>query len=214
MNETVHVVWHPHAGAARRGVVVWFTGLSGSGKSTIAGLVAERLAAAGVPRTILDGDNLRHGLNAPPAALRAEYGDAHAERFGLGFGEADRRENLRRTGEVATILCDAGLVVLASLVSPYRVDRDAIRRRVTARGGPADFLEAFVDAPLAVCEDRDPKGLYKKARAGEIKNFTGLDAPYEAPEAPELHLVNDGTRPADALAEAVVERLRRDGRMS
>lgn len=171
------------------GCVVWFTGLSGSGKSTVARRVERFLLEEGVRAYVLDGDNLRHGLN----------GD-------LGFSAADRTENIRRVGEVARLMQDAGLVVLSAFVSPYAADRAKVRSRVP----DGAFLEVFVDTPLAVCESRDPKGLYKKARAGEIANFTGISAPYEAPQAPEVHLETDG-RSIDECARFVVEGIRARG---
>jgi len=150
-----------------RGAVLWFTGLSGSGKSTIGHRVERMLVERGAFAYVLDGDNVRHGLNSD-----------------LGFAPADRVENIRRIGEVARLFADAGAVVLSAFISPHRADRD----RVRALMGPGEFVEVFVDTPLEICEARDPKGLYKKARAGEISNFTGVDAPYEAPDAPEVHL--------------------------
>jgi adenylylsulfate kinase len=170
----------------QRGIVIWFTGLSGCGKSTIAGDLERRLHDAGRATMLLDGDNLRHGLCAPPAVLAKEHGGAFAERFGLGFGETDREENIRRIGEVAALMASAGLITLTAFVSPYRRDRDRVRRIVETSGQPGDFVEVFVDTPLEVCEQRDPKGLYKKARAGEIANFTGIHDPYEPPERAEL----------------------------
>lgn len=172
-----NVVWHegPASRAARwsagrlGGATVWLTGLSGSGKSTVAGEVAARLVAAGRAAYVLDGDNVRHGLN----------GD-------LGFSAEDRAENVRRNGEVAALLADAGLVVLVPVISPYRAGRDHARDVHARRDLP--FFEVFVDTPIEVCEQRDPKGLYAKARAGELKGFTGIDDPYEPPEAPELRL--------------------------
>ena len=150
-----------------RGAVLWLTGLSGSGKSTIGHRVERMLIERGAFAYVLDGDNIRHGLNRD-----------------LGFSPEDRVENIRRIGEVARLFADAGGLVLSAFISPYRQDRD----RVRALMGPGEFIEVFVDTPLEICEARDPKGLYKKARAGEISNFTGLDAPYEAPENPEVHL--------------------------
>ncbi len=150
-----------------RGAVLWFTGLSGSGKSTIAHRVESMLVDRGVFAYVLDGDNIRHGLNSD-----------------LGFSPEEREENIRRIGEVARLFADAGAVVLSAFISPYRRDRD----RVRALLGPGEFVEVYVDTPLEICEARDPKGLYKKARSGEISNFTGIDAPYEAPESPEVHL--------------------------
>ncbi len=171
------VTWHPGAidRSDRRhrldlvGATVWLTGLSGSGKSTVAFEVERRLVDAAVPAYVLDGDNLRHGLNA-----------------GLGFGADDRAENVRRVGEVALLMADAGIVALAPLVSPYRADRDRVRRRHQAAGVP--FVEVHVATPLDECERRDPKGLYAKARAGELAGMTGIDDPWEPPLAPELAL--------------------------
>ena len=147
--------------------MVWLTGLSGAGKSTLATAVEAALIRAGHAACVLDGDNLRHGLNAD-----------------LGFSPEDRRENIRRAGEVAALFADAGLIVIAAFISPYRAGREAAREAI----GAARFLEVFLDAPLAVCERRDPKGLYRRARAGEIAEFTGISAPYEPPEAPALTL--------------------------
>ncbi len=148
-----------------RGVCIWFTGLSGSGKSTIANEVQNLLFERGVHTYVLDGDNVRHGLNKD-----------------LGFSPEDRTENIRRIGEVAKLFVDAGTVVMTAFISPYRADRDQVRE-IMPEG---DFVEVYVECDLAVCEERDPKGLYKKARAGEIPEFTGISAPYEAPEKPEL----------------------------
>jgi adenylylsulfate kinase len=200
------VVWHEHAVKradrerqnGHRGCVVWFTGLSGCGKSTVANELDALLHAVGVRSYVLDGDNVRHGLNATPQILAAKYGEEFGKRFGLGFGQQDREENIRRVGAVAGLLCDAGLVTLTAFVSPYRADRDAVRASLK----PGDFIEVFVDAPLEVCESRDPKGLYKKARAGEIQDFTGINAPYEAPERPEVVLKSAEATP-DKLAEQV-----------
>ena len=155
------------AAHGHRGAVIWFTGLSGSGKSTIGHRVERLLIERGAFAYVLDGDNIRHGLN----------GD-------LGFAPEDRVENIRRIGEVARLFADAGGLVLSAFISPYRKDRDRVRGLM----GQGEFIEVFVDTPLEICEARDPKGLYKKARAGEISNFTGLDAPYEAPQSPEVHL--------------------------
>jgi adenylylsulfate kinase len=210
------VVWHEHAVsreqrerlAGHRGCVVWFTGLSGCGKSTVANAVDRLLLERGVRSYLLDGDNVRHGLNATPQLLAARYGEEFARRFGLGFGQQDREENIRRVGAVAQLMCDAGLVVLTAFVSPYRADRDAVRTSLAA----GDFVETFVDAPLEVCESRDPKGLYKKARAGEIKDFTGINAPYEAPAAAEL-VLKSAEFPPDALARRVVDYLAQAGKL-
>jgi bifunctional enzyme CysN/CysC len=151
------------------GLTVWFTGLSGAGKSTIASAVAQRLSAADRLVTILDGDELRRGLNAD-----------------LGFSAVDRSENIRRVGEVARLMADAGLVVLVPVISPYRADRDRVRAIHASTG--LGFVEVFVDTPLEVCERRDPKGLYARARAGELTGLTGVDDPYEAPETPDVRV--------------------------
>jgi bifunctional enzyme CysN/CysC len=168
-----------------RGATVWLTGLSGSGKSTIAVELLARLTAAGVPAYVLDGDNLRHGLN----------GD-------LGFRAEDRVENIRRVGEVARLFADAGLVAVVPVISPYRSGRDRARRIHEEVGLP--FVEVFVDTPIEVCEARDAKGLYARARAGELIGFTGVDDPYEPPERAELVIAGDRTTPKEAAA-AVVE---------
>ena len=187
-----NVVWHesevPRAERWRaadvRGATVWFTGLSGSGKSTIASAVTTLLTARGVLTYTLDGDNLRHGLN----------GD-------LGFSADDRAENVRRVGEVARLFSDAGVIALVPLISPYRSGRDHARALHDAAG--LDFVEVFVDTPIEVCEQRDPKGLYKKARAGELKGFTGIDDPYEAPLSAEL-VVDGGSVSPEEAADQVV----------
>ena len=177
MSETksTNVTWH-HGQVTRaerekllrqRGVTVWLTGLSGSGKSTLAVGAERALVSRSRLAYVLDGDNIRHGLNK-----------------NLGFGPADRTENIRRIGEVARLFCDAGLIVFTSFISPYRADRDAVRALMP----PGDFVEVFVDASVATCEGRDVKGLYRRARAGEIPEFTGISAPYEAPLSPELVL--------------------------
>jgi adenylylsulfate kinase len=208
-------VWHEHAVSradrealnGHRGGVVWFTGLSGCGKSTIANLVDARLHALGVHSYVLDGDNVRHGLNATPQMLAA-YGEDFAKRFGLGFGAEDRTENIRRVGAVAKLFCHAGVLTLTAFVSPYRKDREAVRASLE----PGDFVEVLVDAPLEICEQRDPKGLYKQARAGQIKSFTGIDDPYERPEAPEI-VLDSATHEAALLADQVVEYLRASGKI-
>lgn len=213
--DRVHIVWHEQSVSraereqlnGHRGCVLWFTGLSGSGKSTIANLVDHQLHALGVHTFLLDGDNIRHGLNASPAILEPRHGTEFAQRFGLGFGAADREENIRRIGAVAELFASAGIVTLTAFVSPYRRDRDAVRQRVEASGHSGDFVEIFVDAPLAICEARDPKGLYKKARAGELRGFTGIDDPYESPEQPQLRL-DAGDQTPEALAEQVIAYLR------
>jgi len=168
-----NVVWH--AGDVSRldrpslGATVWLTGLSGSGKSTVAAAGERLLVEAGRPAYVLDGDNVRHGLNAD-----------------LGFSAADRAENVRRVGHVARLLADAGVVAFVPVISPYRADRDLVRALHAEAGLP--FHEVFVDTPIELCEQRDPKGLYAKARAGEITGFTGIDDPYEAPTSPDLVL--------------------------
>jgi len=220
MNETneVEVHWHQHAVSreAREdrnrhaGCVVWFTGLSASGKSTIANMVDHRLHGMGVNSFVLDGDNVRHGhgLNAAPAALVDPHGEAFAARFGLGFSAEEREENIRRIGAVAKLFCDAGIMAITAFISPYRDDRDRIRSTLTE----GDFLEIFVDAPLEVCEARDPKGLYKKVRAGKLKGFTGIDDPYEAPEKAEL-VLDAGTKSAETLADEVIAFLHAAGKI-
>jgi adenylylsulfate kinase len=215
-NEPI-VVWHQQAVSradrerlnGHRGCVVWFTGLSGCGKSTVANAVDQKLYERGVRSYVLDGDNVRHGLNATPQMLAERYGQPFADRFGLGFGQEDREENIRRVGAVAQLMCDAGLVTLTAFVSPYRADRDAVRAALE----PGDFVEVFVDAPLEVCESRDPKGLYKKARAGQLRDFTGIDAPYEAPTTPEL-VLKSAEMPPDALADDVLRFLHSAGKIA
>jgi len=219
MNEKVHVTWHQHHvdRQARerlnghRGCVVWFTGLSGCGKSTVANELDHLLHQAGIHTFLLDGDNIRHGLNASPDLL-SQYGDDHARRFGLGFTAEDRCENIRRIGAVAELFASAGLVTLTAFVSPYRHDRDGVRRSVEQRGAAGDFVEVFVDAPLDVCEARDPKGLYKQARAGHLKGFTGIDDPYEPPLQPEITL-DAARQPPIELARQVKQYLRSTGKI-
>ncbi|ORM67270.1 adenylyl-sulfate kinase [Pantoea rwandensis] len=188
-----NVVWHDHPVTreereqqhGHQGVVLWFTGLSGSGKSTVAGALEQALHRAGVSTYLLDGDNVRHGLCRD-----------------LGFSDDDRKENIRRVGEVAKLMVDAGLVVLTAFISPHRAERQMVRDLL----GAGQFVEVFVDTPLAVCEARDPKGLYKKARAGELRNFTGIDSVYEAPDAPEIHL--DGEQLVTNLTAQLLDLLR------
>jgi bifunctional enzyme CysN/CysC len=181
-----------HARAAQKGqraCVLWFTGLSGSGKSTVANIVEKRLHALGRHTYILDGDNVRHGLNKD-----------------LGFTDADRVENIRRVAEISKLMVDAGLIVLVSFISPFRSERQ-LARELVQRG---EFLEVFVDTPIEEAEKRDPKGLYKKARKGELKNFTGIDSPYEPPEQPEIHLRTALYSP-EAAAEEILKNLRDSG---
>ena len=173
-----NIVWHNHCVTkqerahikAQQPCILWFTGLSGSGKSTIANAVESKLLELGKHTYLLDGDNIRMGLNK-----------------GLGFNDADRIENIRRIGEVAKLFVDAGTIVLTAFISPFQKERDSVRALV----GTHEFIEIFIDTPLEVCESRDPKGLYKKARNGEIANFTGISSPYEAPLKPEIHIKND-----------------------
>jgi bifunctional enzyme CysN/CysC len=169
----------------QRPCCIWFTGLSGSGKSTIANGLEQRLFGAGRHTYLLDGDNVRHGLNRD-----------------LGFTEADRAENIRRVAEVAKLMVDAGLIVLVSFIAPFRAERRLARELF----GEGEFLEVFVDTPIAECERRDPKGLYAKARSGVLPNFTGIDSPYEPPESPDVHLLTVGRSP-DECAEQVFAQL-------
>jgi len=193
-----NVVWHQatvtrarrEAMNGHNGCVIWFTGLSGSGKSTLAHALEEKLHQMGCRTYVLDGDNVRHGL----------CGD-------LGFTEADRKENIRRIGEVAKLLMEAGIIVLTAFISPYRADRQRVRGLM----GHGEFLEVYCACPLAVCEQRDVKGLYKKARAGEVKNFTGINSPYETPEKPELTI--DTTQDLIGCVGQVTEMLRQRGKI-
>ena len=195
-----HVVWHAHhvtrderaAQKKQKPCIVWLTGLSGSGKSTIANALEGELLRSGHHSYLLDGDNIRHGLNKD-----------------LGFSDADRVENIRRIGEVAKLFADAGLIVITAFISPFRADRDLVRAMV----GPGEFFEVFVKAPLEVCEQRDPKGLYKKARAGTIKQFTGIDSPYEEPLKPEL-VLDTAQQSLEASTAELLEALRRAGRLA
>lgn len=197
MGRSTNITWHEGDVPRDRridklghgGATLWLTGLSGSGKSTVAVAVERLLLERGVNCYRLDGDNVRHGLCA-----------------NLGFSPEDRAENIRRVGEVARLFADACVIVLASFVSPYRADRDRVRQLHEQAGLP--FAEVFIDVPLEVAERRDPKGLYKKARAGEIKNFTGIDDPYEPPQAPELVLPT-AEMSLDDSARAIVDYLRR-----
>ena len=195
--KATNIVWH--AGAVTRadreqvnghkGAIVWLTGLSGSGKSTVAVDLEKLLWDRGVRAFILDGDNIRHGLNK-----------------NLGFSPEDRTENIRRIGEVAKLFTEGGMVALTAFISPYRADRDQVRALVK----PGDFVEVFVDCPVEVCEQRDVKGLYKKARAGEIKEFTGISAPYEAPASPEL-VVNTAKQSVEESCKQILAYLEQKG---
>ncbi|MCG8074479.1 MAG: adenylyl-sulfate kinase [Candidatus Thiodiazotropha taylori] len=181
-----NIVWHSHPvdrqtrsdQKSQRPLVIWFTGLSASGKSTIAGALEQILTGQGYHTYLLDGDNVRHGLCND-----------------LGFSDNDRQENIRRVGEVAKLMADAGLITLAAFISPFRDDRRLVRE-ILPEG---QFIEVYVDANLEVCQARDPKGLYAKAKRGEIKQFTGIDSPYEVPEKPEVHLQADQISVADAV---------------
>ncbi len=205
MSDKTHIVWHEQTVKRRRGCVLWFTGLSGSGKSTVANCVDQKLFDLKASSFVLDGDNIRHGLNASVEILAKDNDQGYAQRFGLGFAPEDRKENIRRIGTVADIFCSAGLLTLTAFVSPYRADRDRVRQYIEANGATGDFVEVFVDTPLEICEQRDPKGLYEKARAGEIKGFTGIDAPYEAPLNAEIVL--PGEQPVERLADLVIQYL-------
>lgn len=201
----------------QQGATVWFTGLSGSGKSTVAVAVEQVLVRRGHAAYVLDGDNIRFGLNAGPKILADTrgYSEDAAKRFGLGFSAADREENVRRIGEVAKLFADAGLIALASFVSPYRKDRDAVRAIHDANNtGPLAFIEVHVATPIEACERRDPKGLYKQARdavaAGHGMNFTGVDDPYEPPLNPELTM-NMATQSVEEGVAAVLDLLAERG---
>lgn len=189
-SKATNITWHDqHISKAERraltghgSAVLWFTGLSGAGKSSVANAVAAKLHERGILGYVLDGDNIRHGLNS-----------------NLGFSAADRTENIRRIGEVSKLMVDAGVISLTAFISPYRADRDRVRSMLD----DGEFIEIYVHASLSTCEDRDPKGLYKKARAGEIKGFTGIDDPYEEPSAAEITLDSDN-RGIEELADEVI----------
>jgi len=213
-DDVVDVRWHSHAvgredrerAAGHKGCVLWFTGLSGCGKSTIANLVDRKLHGRGCRSFVLDGDNVRLGLNAAPGLLEERHGREFAARFGLSFSPQDREENIRRIAAVAELFAQAGIIALTAFISPYRRDRDVVRAMLAA----GDFVEIYVRAPLEVCERRDPKGLYKKARAGEIRGFTGIDDPYEEPTLPEM-VVDSASKSAEQLADEVLAWLERAG---
>ena len=198
--KATNVTWHAHSVTqderyklmGHKGCVLWFTGLSACGKSTIANAVDRKLHDAGAHTFVLDGDNIRLGLNK-----------------NLGFSADDRAENIRRIGEVAKLFADAGIITATAFISPYRADRDKVR----ALMGPGGFVEVYVNASLETCEARDPKGLYKKARAGEIKSFTGISDPYEAPEKAELVLDSNG-KGIDELSNEVIAYLKSNGYVS
>lgn len=198
--KATNVTWHEHhvskAERAKlnghKGAVLWFTGLSACGKSTVANTVDHILHSRGKHTFVLDGDNIRMGLNK-----------------NLGFSAADRAENIRRIGEVAKLFASAGTITLTAFISPYKADRDAVRSLLE----PGEFVEIYVNASLETCEKRDPKGLYKKARAGEIKGFTGIDDPYEAPEKPEL-VLDANSKSIDDLAGEVIAYLEKGGYLS
>ena len=214
MSNDTNVTWHETSVTremrekknAHKGCVIWFTGLSGSGKSTVANTLDHLLHRAGIQSVVLDGDNVRHGLNAGTGMLKHTHGEEFSQRFGLGFSAIDREENIRRIGAVAEIFSQTGTIALTAFISPYRSDRDKVRNTVKQ----GEFIEVFVDAPLEVCEQRDPKGLYKKARAGEIKGFTGIDDPYEQPLSPELVLLSAEKTP-DRLAAEIISYLKSNG---
>lgn len=197
VQKSTNVTWHDHHVSreqrqklnGHKGAVLWFTGLSGCGKSTVANAVDQLLHNRGIHTFVLDGDNIRMGLNK-----------------NLGFSPEDRTENIRRIGEVAKLFADGATIVSTAFISPYKADRDLVRALLPA----GEFIEVYVNASLATCEARDPKGLYKKARAGEIKGFTGIDAPYEAPEAAELILDAD-SKGVEELAGEVIAYLEAGG---
>jgi len=192
--KATNVHWHEHSVSKQercqlcghKGAVLWFTGLSASGKSTVANTVDHKLHSIGKRSFVLDGDNVRMGLNK-----------------NLGFSAEDRAENIRRIGEVAKLFASSGTIAITAFISPYRADRNAVRALLE----PGEFIEIFMDTPIAICETRDPKGLYKKARAGQIKGFTGIDDPYEAPLEPEL-ILDGGKKGIDELDDEVIAYLR------
>lgn len=197
MSDITNIVWHEHdVNKAARSVqknqtpcIIWFTGLSGSGKSTIAGALEQKLFALGQHTYLLDGDNVRHGLNKD-----------------LGFSDSDRVENIRRIGEMSKLFVDAGMIVLSAFISPFRTERRMVRDLVNEM----EFVEVYMGTPLSTCEERDPKGLYQKARKGEIKNFTGIDSEYEVPENPEV-VLDTSTMSVEDCADAVIEYLKAKG---
>lgn len=198
--KATNVHWHDHSVSkaerwklsGHKGAILWFTGLSASGKSTVANTVDHKLHSLGKRSFVLDGDNIRMGLNK-----------------NLGFSAEDRAENIRRIGEVAKLFTNAGVIALTAFISPYRADRNAVRALL----GPGEFIEIFMNTPIEICESRDPKGLYKKARAGQLKGFTGIDDPYEAPEKPEL-VLDGGKKSIDECADEVMAYLKSGGLLS
>jgi len=192
-----NIVWHDHHVTkeersnikSQKPCILWFTGLSGSGKSTVANAVESRLVEMNKHTYLLDGDNIRMGLNR-----------------GLTFTDEDRVENIRRIGEVSKLFVDAGTIVLTAFISPFQKERDAVRKLVEE----TEFIEVFIDTPLEICESRDPKGLYKKARNGEIPNFTGISSPYEAPIKPEIHIHNDNISIED-ITQQIIDYLQEKG---
>ncbi|MGN7373031.1 adenylyl-sulfate kinase [Bacillus halotolerans] len=197
MTHNPNIVWHPaviqksdrQSLNGHKSCALWFTGLSGSGKSVLANAVDEKLYHMGIQSYVLDGDNIRHGLNRD-----------------LGFRTEDRIENIRRIGEVAKLFVDSGQMILTAFISPFREDRDMVRELFP----DGEFLEIYVKCPLQICEQRDPKGLYKKARNGDIKHFTGIDSPYEAPLSPDLIIESDQTSIADG-ADLIIKKLQHKG---
>ncbi len=192
-----NIIWHAHHVTKeerskmkdQKPVILWFTGLSGSGKSTIANAVETKLNEIGKHTYLLDGDNIRMGLNK-----------------GLTFSDEDRTENIRRIGEVSKLFVDAGLIVLTAFISPFQKERDSVRTLVEE----GEFIEIFIDTPLEECENRDPKGLYRKARKGEIPNFTGISSPYEAPLNPEIHIKNDKIS-IEEVTQRIIDYLEKEG---
>ena len=197
MSSNENIVWHPTSISreqrakqkSQKPCVLWFTGLSGSGKSTVANAVEQKLFEAGFHSYLLDGDNVRHGINKD-----------------LTFSDDDRIENIRRIGEISKLFVDSGLFVLTAFISPFKADRQLVRELV----GDAEFVEVFIDTPIEICEQRDPKGLYKKARQGEIKHFTGIDSPYEAPDSAEI-IVKTADMNIEECALFVLEQLKQQG---
>ncbi|MBV5320311.1 MAG: adenylyl-sulfate kinase [Sulfuricurvum sp.] len=194
---TNNILWHDHHITKedrsfikqQRPCILWFTGLSGSGKSTIANALENKLYEMGKHTYLLDGDNVRHALNKD-----------------LGFSDSDRVENIRRIGEVSKLFADAGLIVISAFISPFQSDRQIVRNLVNQN----EFIEVFIDAPIEICEQRDPKGLYQKARCGEIKNFTGIDSPYEAPMNPDIHIKTD-VMSVDESVQLIIDTLINQG---